>query len=377
MISSQFSTTSTQVILVRHARTTYNEQGRFQGSSDDSVLTEKGYQDAFLTGLALKKYNFDAIYTSPLMRVQQTTEAILNALKSQNRFPPVYTDSQLTEICMSAWQGLFYQEVKEKYATAYRCWQDTPHLFNFNDQVFPVLDLFNQAQQFWKKVLNQHRGQTILVVAHGGTNRALISIAMGLKPEYYNSLQQSNSGISHLKFVSDHALGKLEYLNITNHLGETLPKLKAGKTGFRWLLLSNAIAKTSVFYSNLKTIINGNSIDFILTDESVSNLWLDQLLGAYQTLRLSIPKNYSIQKWQQKFFEQHTFKNNLEKARLVTGFIVASEPLLSQILQNTLTFETSFNLENHLAIIHCPQVNRHSILQGILPLNEQLFPQLN
>ncbi len=79
MISSQSSTTSTQVILVRHARTTYNEQGRYQGSSDESVLTEKGYQDAFSTGLALKKYNLDAIYTSPLTRVQQTTEAILNA----------------------------------------------------------------------------------------------------------------------------------------------------------------------------------------------------------------------------------------------------------------------------------------------------------
>jgi probable phosphoglycerate mutase len=43
------STPSTKIILVRHARTTYNEQGRYQGSSDDSVLTEKGHQDALST----------------------------------------------------------------------------------------------------------------------------------------------------------------------------------------------------------------------------------------------------------------------------------------------------------------------------------------
>jgi probable phosphoglycerate mutase len=370
MISPQFYTNSTQVLLVRHARTTYNEQGRYQGNSDESVLTEKGHKDAFLTGLALKKYNFDAIYTSPLIRVKQTTEAILNALKSQNYLPPVHVDPQLTEICMSDWQGLFYQEVKEKYATAYHSFQDTPHLFNFNHQVFPVLELFNKAQQFWQNILNQHRGQTILIVAHGGTNRALISTAIGLKPEYYHSLQQSNCGISGLEFISDDPIGKLKCLNVTEHLGETLPKLKAGKTGFRWLLLSNTVTKKSAHYSNFKKIINTRSIDFILTHESESNLWLNQLLDNYKILRLSIPENYSIQKWQQKNFEQQTFKNNLEKSNLVTGLIVASEPLIYHILQEILTFETHVDLVNHLAVIHSPQANRHSILQGILPLND-------
>ena len=110
---------NTKVILVRHARTTYNEQGRYQGSSDRSVLTPKGHQDAYTTGLALKEYNFDAIYTSPLKRVRQTTQEIVSALNSPDI--PVYIEPKLTEICMSHWQGLYYQEVKEKFAEAYKC----------------------------------------------------------------------------------------------------------------------------------------------------------------------------------------------------------------------------------------------------------------
>ena len=43
---------------------------------------------------------------------------------------------------------------------------------------------------FWQKVLSKHQGQTILIVAHGGTNRALINTAIGLQPD--NRLGSSN-----------------------------------------------------------------------------------------------------------------------------------------------------------------------------------------
>ncbi len=82
---------------------------------------------------------------------------------------------------MFHWQGLYYQEVKEKFAEAYNCWQKTPHLFSFNN-VYPVLELFEKARLFWQQILTKHQGQTILIVAHGGTNRALISTAVGLQP---------------------------------------------------------------------------------------------------------------------------------------------------------------------------------------------------
>lgn len=379
--SSVFDTASasTKVILVRHARTTYNEQGRYQGSSDESVLTVKGKQDAFSTGLALQQYDFDAVYTSPLIRVRQTTEAIIDALKTKSKVPPVYSDRLLTEICMSDWQGLLYREVREKFPEAYHCWQNTPHLFTFNNTVFPVLELFVQAKTFWQKILTKHQGQTISIVAHGGTNRALISTATGLKPESYHSLQQSNCGISYLEFMPHSNSARLKYLNVTQHLGETLPKLKAGNTGWRWLLLSPAMAENSASYSYLQKLISHNSIDLLLTDNSASSKLLASKLSVERSiLHLSMTQNDFLDSWQQAIASRQKLTTNLEQASLITGLIIiTSEKLLSQILSKTSILNASLNLAHRLAVIHYPQGNSHSILQGILPLSHQFISQLN
>ncbi|MGF1540246.1 MAG: histidine phosphatase family protein [Pleurocapsa sp.] len=359
-----FSTSSTQVILVRHARSNYNEQGRYQGSSDDSILTEKGHRDAFVTGLSLKEYNFDAIYTSPLTRVQQTTQEIFSSLKENNNSPPIFIDPLLTEINMSNWHGLYYQEVKEKFPDDYKSWQETPHLFTFNDTFYPVLELCDRARQFWQKVLTKHRGATILVVAHGGTNRALISTAIDLQPQAYHTLQQSNCGISCLEFPSDHNCGWLKYLNCTEHLGETLPKLKAGKTGWRWLLLANDNYQNSTNYSYLTKLINSNYIDLIVTDNSqLSESLANQFSIPNTIMPLSISQNYCFDNW------QHKLLLTSQKHSLTSILIIASNELLTKILSKNLNISI-VNLIDCLTVIHYPQFYNHVILQGLLPLRK-------
>ena len=365
-------TPSTKIILVRHARTTYNEQGRYQGSSDESVLTAKGHQDAFTTGLALQRYNFDVIYTSPLTRVQQTTEAIVAALDANNNLLPVFIDSLLTEIGMSYWQGLYYQEVKEKFAEAYECWQNTPHLFSFNN-VYPVLELFEKAKLFWQKVLSKHRGQTILIVAHGGTNQALISTAIALQPESYHSLQQSNCGISHLEFTPNND-GKLKYLNATEHLKETLPKLKAGKTGWRWLLLPETNAKTISDRSLLGELCSDNFIDLLLTETSLADSFTRALATNCKIPHFILQENHFFD-WQQAIINRQKSSIYTERSNLTTGLIIASDRLITQILNKTFQINI-FHFEDSLAVIHYPQSKNNPILQGILPLTNRLVKSI-
>ena len=364
--------TTTKVILVRHGRTTYNEQGRYQGNSDESVLTAKGIQDAYATGLALQGIKFDAIYTSPLRRVQQTTQEIITAFqRSPGRIPEVSIDQRLREISMSDWQGLLYQEVKEQYPDDYHCWKSTPHLFTRNQINYPVLELFAQAQQFWQEVLKKHRGQTILVVAHGGTNKALIGTAIALLPKYYHSLQQSNCGISYLELSTfSPGFGQLKYLNITDHLTEKLPKLKASKTGWRWLLISNEITKNKLKLSYLSRLEEQTAIDLVLTDNTMES----ELLAANfmkhknKILHLSTTNSNFCNDWQKNIINRQKINNNSSDFKLFTGLIIASNKLLSQILHQTIDTNTSWKLTNHLAVIHYPDLECRSILQGILPL---------
>ncbi|MEM8720016.1 MAG: histidine phosphatase family protein [Cyanobacteria bacterium P01_G01_bin.39] len=369
-----FSNSTTRVILVRHGRTTYNQQGRYQGSSDESTLTEQGHQDAYNTGIALRQYDFEAIYTSPLSRVKQTTQEITSALNCPD--VPVYIEPRLTEVCMSDWQGLLYQEVKEQYPDDYQCWQQTPHLFTRNQINYPVLDLFEQAKLFWSSVLNKHRGQTILIVAHGGTNRALIGTAIALSPHHYHSLQQCNCGISCLEFSDNNNLAQLKYLNLTNHLLKPLPKLKAGKQGWRWLLLSNNIAQDQLSNSGLLKVLNQGLINLVLTDGCPkSSAIADKLLvDNKQILSFSIDSDIFIDSWQKTIARRQKKQSGSQSqgTKLITSLIIASDQLISNILHQSIDIKSALNLTNNLAVIHYPQLEKRSILQGLLPLTLNL-----
>ena len=53
---------SIRLVLVRHGLSSFNEKGLIQGRTDDSYLTNKGYQQALKSGEALSGIIFDKIY---------------------------------------------------------------------------------------------------------------------------------------------------------------------------------------------------------------------------------------------------------------------------------------------------------------------------
>ncbi|MDA9707788.1 histidine phosphatase family protein, partial [Prochlorococcus sp. AH-736-K21] len=53
-----------RLVLVRHGLSSFNAKGLIQGRTDDSLLTDEGYEQARKAGKALSKINFDKIYSS-------------------------------------------------------------------------------------------------------------------------------------------------------------------------------------------------------------------------------------------------------------------------------------------------------------------------
>ncbi len=234
---------STRVIILRHGQSSYNSQGRIQGRSDLSVLTDRGQTDAKLTGAALQGLEFDVAYCSPLQRAHQTATIVLSSLGQQDC---LNTDDRLLEIDLPLWETMLNQEVREKYTEQYQAWKEHPHELKMSlpqadgsqQEFFPVLALYEQATTFWQNIIPQHQGKTILIVAHNGINRALISTALGIPAHLYHSIQQSNCGVTVLNFSG--AWGEnvqLESLNQTSHLGQKLPTFRPPNQGPRFLLV--------------------------------------------------------------------------------------------------------------------------------------------
>nr|WP_255412122.1 phosphoglycerate mutase family protein [Cyanothece sp. BG0011] len=80
---------TTRVIIVRHGQSSYNAQRLIQGRSDESVVTEKGRQDAQKVGNTLSSLPIDAIYCSPLQRAKTTAEIIQNCFKQAPPYHPM------------------------------------------------------------------------------------------------------------------------------------------------------------------------------------------------------------------------------------------------------------------------------------------------
>jgi len=98
-----------RLVLVRHGLSSFNAKGLIQGRTDDSLLTDEGYEQARKAGKALSKIKFDKIYSSPLVRAAETAKTIK---KSFNKEQDIVFDDNLLEVDLSEWSGLKIDEIK-------------------------------------------------------------------------------------------------------------------------------------------------------------------------------------------------------------------------------------------------------------------------
>jgi phosphoserine phosphatase len=374
LYSSTPNNAATRVILVRHGRSTYNDQGRYQGSSDESILTVKGRQGAFQTGLALKEMACCALYTSPLNRAQQTAQEILAAFKVSRRpLMPIHVHPDLKEIDLPQWAGLPYKQVRETLADDYRCWIEQPHTFQMLPAEaeggtlpqHPVQNLYAQAHRFWQQILPEHGGQTILVVSHGGTIRALLGTALGIPSSQFHTLQQSNCGITALKFVPQRP-ARLEIMNDTSHLGEVLPKLKAGRQGLRLLLMPDTPIPNLL---SLQEMFATLKIDFSVSNgESAQATAQAMLTQSSQTVQLQTRQTDIAQLWLRTL--NHLQLSDQAQGKMTTGLVVAKPALLRKMLghvvkTNALVGDVLSLAPGRISIIHYAQTQTLPILQAM------------
>jgi alpha-ribazole phosphatase len=186
---------ATTVYLVRHGSVVGAETRRFIGHLD-VPLSPLGI--AQLDGLArrLKDVAFDAIYCSDLQRTRQSAEI----LAAPHELTPV-RDPALREFAMGEWDGLTAEQIRAHDRRAFEAWMADVGRFQFpGGESLP--DLIARAVPAFEAVVARHAGGTVAVVAHGGSNRAILCHALGLGPERLLALGQDYAALSVLERVS-------------------------------------------------------------------------------------------------------------------------------------------------------------------------------
>lgn len=232
--------TDTVVWLIRHGASTFNAEKRCQGCYDGTGLTESGRADSRTSGVRLYGSGIDSVISSPLRRTRQTADEVIRVL-CRHQHVGFEVDTRLREIELPQWEGLPISEIPRRFSQQFSTWRTGPADMAMRGADglirFPVRDLYLRARRFWRDVLAKFSGRSILLVTHGGTGRALIATALGLEENHFHALQQSNCGVSRLRFSGGENNAQVELLNDTSHLAHRLPKLKEGRTGVQFLLI--------------------------------------------------------------------------------------------------------------------------------------------
>jgi uncharacterized phosphatase len=156
----------TILCLVRHGETAWNAERRMQGRSD-IPLNDRGMRQAELVAGRLDGTEWDAIVSSPLVRVMAVAQAIGRAIRiPEDRIEP---RDDLVERSFGDAEGMTLAERTEAFGLD----GAIPNIETYEDLDARVMNALTEIEA-------QHRGKRVLVVAHGGViNAALEQISDG------------------------------------------------------------------------------------------------------------------------------------------------------------------------------------------------------
>lgn len=183
----------TRLYLIRHAEVEARYQKVFGGRIDMDI-SPRGHQQAAMLADFLRRKRFDAIYTSPMKRVQQTLAPLLN-----NGAPRPIVVPDLREVDFGDWTGHDWDAVQEKFGASAFEWlhhlergtiPNAEPLANYRARVEPCL----------REMLERHSGQTVAVFCHGGVIRMMLSLLLELPLSKMSAFDFDYASVSEIEW---------------------------------------------------------------------------------------------------------------------------------------------------------------------------------
>lgn len=167
-----------KLYFVRHGRTLWNLEGRFQGASGDSPLLPESIDILKQLGQHLKEIPFDTIYSSDLPRAVKSAEIIQSQLQSPC---PLKSIPDLREWQLGKLEGLKIATLNAIYPEQIKAFRS--NLAQFDTRMFEAESLYSTTQrtiQFIKS-LKESSAERILIVGHGANLTASLRTLLGYK----------------------------------------------------------------------------------------------------------------------------------------------------------------------------------------------------
>lgn len=205
-----------EIYLIRHGQTDYNLKGIVQGRGINSHLNETGRKQAFHFYDYYKHISFDAVYTSTLIRTQQTVQHFLDS-----GYQHVIRE-ELDEIDWGIFEGVEHNgDLQETYYKIMDLWSEG-HIHVKIEGGESAHEL-QQRQQPFIDDLPSIAHERILVCSHGRAIRALLCGILGQPISHMDRFKHDNTCLYKLSWRN--GVYNIDIENDLSHLAPLHAKL--------------------------------------------------------------------------------------------------------------------------------------------------------
>ena len=194
-LENRSASSVTTLYLARHGQSEWNNQSRITGQFD-IALSPRGQQQSEALAQCLADETLAAVYSSALQRTIATAQPTATAKRLN-----IVSMPELNEIHLGVLQGRHRDERDTEAQALWAHWQADP--WGYRVPGGERFDEFAQrVEAGLTTILEQHRGQRILIVGHRATNRVLLGHLLGWPRERWAELRLRNKYFYRLRLVA-------------------------------------------------------------------------------------------------------------------------------------------------------------------------------
>jgi len=185
-----------RLVLVRHGQPVESARGRCYGTSNVE-LSELGKAQISDTAHAFAFLRVTAMYSSSSRRALDSARILSHVFGAE-----VVVESGFAEIAFGHLEGMTYDEIAESHPEVFRLWMSCPTEVEFpGGESYRALRVRVLAAV--RSIRERHPGICVVVVAHGGVIRTILSDALGMPDSRLFCVDHSYAGVSVIDYFGD------------------------------------------------------------------------------------------------------------------------------------------------------------------------------
>lgn len=202
-----------RIIYVRHGETDFPRDRIYCDDREDPPLNATGCAQALAVAQQLAGCGAVRLYTSPAARTLATAQALSQVL---GEAVPLESLEALRERRFGVWEGLWFNEIEQRYPNQYPAWKrdQTGFMAEGGESMYGLLARVLPVIQ---GIAERHRNETVIVVSHVGPIRALLCHAAGIPLERHRQIIVDNASPCRVDYGERQ--NNLVYLNLARREG--------------------------------------------------------------------------------------------------------------------------------------------------------------